>query len=145
MPVTWRHATFEEILCLYHQIPEFAGEMTVEALRLRMGESPACSLVAEVNGQMAGFKLGYQLDKLTFYSWLGGVLPAYRRDGVAQTLLTAQEAWARARGYQRVRVKTRNQFRGMLIMLLRNDYAIVGFEAQASAQENRLLLEKSLA
>lgn len=32
-----------------------------------------------VAGDAAGFKPGYTLDEDSFYSWLGGVLPEYRK------------------------------------------------------------------
>ena len=88
-------------------------------------------MIAEIDGQPAGFKLGYQRQETVFYSWLGGVLPAFRRHGVAQALLAEQERWARAQGYRQLTVKTRNRFRAMLAMLLAHHYQIVQLERKA--------------
>ena len=99
-------------------------------------------MIAEIDGQPAGFKLGYQRQETVFYSWLGGVLPAFRRHGVAQALLAEQERWARAQGYRQLTVKTRNRFRAMLAMLLAHHYQIVQLEKKGEVADYRLLLEK---
>ncbi|GEM75893.1 hypothetical protein VSA01S_20050 [Vibrio sagamiensis NBRC 104589] len=50
-------------------------------------------LVAEKVGAILGFKIGYELDNSTLYSWLGGVVVNARNEGVAQMFLEAQEEW----------------------------------------------------
>ena len=100
MTLTIRHATLEEIHRLYRQIPEFDSLHSLADLQLRIGSAAANALVAEIDGQPAGFKLGYQQQEKVLYSWLGGVLPAFRRHGIAQRLLVEQERWARAQGYR---------------------------------------------
>ncbi|MEE4483343.1 GNAT family N-acetyltransferase [Serratia ficaria] len=144
MSLTTRNAPLEEIHRLYRCIPEFGGLHSLADLRQRIGSAPASLLIAEIDGRPAGFKLGYQLREGAFYSWLGGVLPAFRRHGVAQALLTEQELWARAQGYRQLRVKTRNRFRAMLMMLIANHYQIVRLENKGEVADYRLLLEKTL-
>ncbi|WP_139248268.1 GNAT family N-acetyltransferase [Janthinobacterium lividum] len=58
------------------------------------------------------------------YSWLGGVLPAHRKSGLAQRVLEAQEAWASAHGFAAVTVKSMNRYPAMLRLLIRNGYQI---------------------
>lgn len=72
------------------------------------------------------------------------MLPAFRRHGVARALLAEQESWAQAQGYRQVRVKTRNQFQAMLMMLIGNHYRIVQLEKKGEVADYRLLLEKTL-
>ncbi|MEX3241733.1 N-acetyltransferase family protein [Serratia quinivorans] len=144
MTVTIRHATLEEIHCLYQQIPEFGSLHSLSDLQQRIGAAPTSALIAEVDGNPAGFKLGYQQQERVFYSWLGGVLPAFRRHGVALALLSEQERWARAQNYLQLRVKTRNQFRAMLMMLIGHHYRIVQLEKKGEVADYRLLLEKTL-
>lgn len=91
MLVTTRQATLEEIHHLYRCIPEFSGFHNLDDLRQRVADSTMLGLIAEIDGRPAGFKLGYQTQSGEFYSWLGIVLPAFRRQGVAQAMLTAQE------------------------------------------------------
>ncbi|QUY46839.1 GNAT family N-acetyltransferase [Serratia plymuthica] len=144
MTVITRHATLEEIHALYRQIPEFGGLHSLADLQQRVGPSACHLLIAEIGGQPAGFKLGYQTQERVFYSWLGGVLPAFRRHGAAQALLAEQERWAQARGYRRIRVKTRNRFQAMLTMLIGHHYQIVQLEKKGEVADYRLLLEKTL-
>ncbi|ANS40698.1 GNAT family N-acetyltransferase [Serratia inhibens] len=144
MTVITRHATLKEIHALYGQIPEFGGLHSLADLQQRIGLSACHLLIAEIDGQPAGFKLGYQTQEKVFYSWLGGVLPAFRRHGVARALLAEQESWAQAQGYRQVRVKTRNQFQAMLMMLIGNHYQIVQLEKKGEVADYRLLLEKTL-
>ncbi|MDU2803959.1 MAG: GNAT family N-acetyltransferase [Serratia marcescens] len=125
-----RTATLEEIHRLYQRIPEFGGLHSLADLQRRIGGASASLLIAEIDGQPAGFKLGYQQRETVFYSWLGGVLPAFRRHGVAQALLAEQERWARARA--------------MLTMLLAHHYQIVQLEKKGEVADYRLLLEKNL-
>ncbi|EPX7408002.1 GNAT family N-acetyltransferase [Cronobacter dublinensis] len=139
MPISIRHVQPEETAAVYRLIPEFAGGHDAQAIRQRIGGRVACALVAYDEAQPVGFKLGYETAPGEFYSWLGGVAPAYRRDGMAQRLLEAQE-----HGYARLRVKTRNQFRAMLMLLIRNGYQIIELEKKGEAADYRLLLEKSL-
>lgn len=101
-------------------------------------------MIAYVGEEPADFKLGYALDKDTFYSWLGGVLPAYRRDGVAQALLEAQETWAKEKGYKSISVKTRNSFPAMLMMLIKNGYQVIELEKKGEVVDYRLVLRKGL-
>ena len=144
MPVIITHATQDEMVSLYHRIPEFSQPLDKAALRQRTGAAVSCALMAYVAGEAAGFKLGYALDEDNFYSWLGGVLPEYRREGVAQALLDAQEIWATENGYKSITVKTRNSFPGMPIMLVKNGYQLVELEKKGEVRDYRLMLRKSL-
>src|SRR5690606_32951164 len=44
-------------------------------------------LLAYVDEVPAGFKIGYRENRFTFYSAKGGVLPEYRRRGLARRML----------------------------------------------------------
>jgi GNAT superfamily N-acetyltransferase len=63
-----------------------------------------------------------------FYFWPGGVLPEYRRLGIASTLAQEQEDWAKQQGYSPVFFKTRNRRKAMLIFALKNGFDMAGFE-----------------
>lgn len=100
-------------------------------------------IVAEVDGCLVGFKLGYALDETTFYSWLGGVAPAFRGQGIARGLLRFQEKLALARGYLSIRVKSMARFPAMLGLLESENYALVAKEREAGEDE-KLVFEKIL-
>ena len=55
-----RTATLEEIHRLYQRIPEFGGLHSLAELQRRIGGASASLLIADIDGQPAGFKLGYQ-------------------------------------------------------------------------------------
>lgn len=133
-----------EIMPIYQAIPEFDAPMHSDEIFQRLAQRESIALMAYSEGEPAGFKLGYGIDDTLFYSWLGGVLPAYRQSGVAQSLLVAQEEWARAKGYCKLQVKTRNCFPSMLRKLLKNNYHIIELEKKGLTADYRVLLEKSL-
>lgn len=143
MPFTIRVATIEAAAALLAQLPEFTDPPTAADCYERIGSRPYCCLVAEADGRVVGCKLGYDRDG-EFYSWLGGVLPAYRRRGIARGLALAQEAWARRRGYTAIAFKTRNQHKAMLAFALQNGFDVVGFTEKATVATNRILLRKVL-
>lgn len=133
-----------EIMPIYQSIPEFDKPIHTGELLQRISLREKIALIAYSEGKPVGFKLGYAIDDKLLYSWLGGVLPAYRQSGVAQKLLIAQEEWARVKGYCRLQVKTRNSFPGMLRLLIKNNYHIINLEKKGLTADYRVLLEKSL-
>lgn len=98
---------------------------------------------ALVDGDLVGFKLGYQTHPKEFYSWLGGIRPDMRGLGVAADLMTAQHEWCKSQGYQRIHTKTRNKFRDMLILNIRFGFQVVGTERSGDG-DLAILLEKTL-
>ncbi|MEX2497936.1 MAG: GNAT family N-acetyltransferase [Wenzhouxiangellaceae bacterium] len=74
-----------------------------------------------------GFKLGYR-DSANFYSWLGGVHPRARRQGLATELMRAQHAHVHSMGYRNITTRTRASNRTMIILNRKCGFEIVGFE-----------------
>ncbi|QFT08469.1 GNAT family N-acetyltransferase [Vibrio sp. THAF190c] len=144
MTVVVREGTLEECVAVVEQIDEFSHKESVESLSVRLQDKKQLVLVAEEDGQLLGFKIGYQLDEQTFYSWFGGVSPLARNKGVAQLQLDVQEQWVRDQGYKQLKVKSRNQFSSMLRLLLRNGYMIENFEQKEDIKENRLHFVKQM-
>lgn len=75
----------------------------------------------------AGFKLGYRQDS-AFYSWIGGVHPRARRQGLARRLMQAQHDHVSSLGYRSIVTRTRATNRPMIILNLKSGFEIVGFE-----------------
>ncbi|WP_299796861.1 GNAT family N-acetyltransferase [uncultured Shewanella sp.] len=133
------------LLELNQQIPEFDKPYPAEEYRLRLSHKPILIMFIRVEGELAGFKLGYELDGSTFYSWLGGVIPEYRNLGLAQSLLQAQESWARENNYQYIEVKTLNRFSSMLAMLTASRYQIIDMTQKTDkVEDNKIRLQKSI-
>jgi GNAT superfamily N-acetyltransferase len=94
------------------------------------------------DGEFAGFKIAYAIRRRRLYSWLGGVLPEYRRRGVAHALMHAQHDWAKERGYVNVETGTVRNNMPMLALNLRCGFKIIGTYARAGT--TRVLMTKRL-
>lgn len=137
--------SINDVLAIDAQIPEFDGRNTQQKLTQRLSDLPHLILIAKVDGALAGYKLGYQLNEREFYSWLGGVLPQYRQQGIATALRLHQEAWAKQSGYRSIQVKSMNRYPNMLHLLISSDYQIVGYEQGPSQASGKILFSKQLA
>jgi len=134
-----------QLIQLSQQIPELDRPLTSEVLNLRLQGKKCLILVAYVEGELAGFKLGYEQENAIFYSWLGGVASDFRRLGLAQSLLEYQETWACRQGYNHIQVKTMNRFPAMLNLLISNQYLITELSADPkSLVDHKLHLRKSI-
>jgi GNAT superfamily N-acetyltransferase len=150
MAVAWviREGSVDEAWSIYRRIPEFSVDGDDRGFRARLETDSALVLVAEVAGRAVAFKVGYDRYRDgSWYSWLGGVFPEHREQGLAAALLAEQEVRVAARGYGAIHVKTRNRFVGMRVLLARSGYRIVAVEAPAPdtpIAELRLVHVKSL-
>jgi GNAT superfamily N-acetyltransferase len=149
--VEWRirEATIEEGFEVAVRVPDLTARLDLAEFRRRLGVPSALVLLGETGaGRAAGFKAGYdRFGDGSWYSWLGGVVPECRGGGLAQALLDRQEAWARARGYRSLYVKTRNRFLGMRALLTRAGYQTVGVDAPGAdtpIADLRLIFVKAL-
>lgn len=95
------------------------------------------------DSDLIAFKLGYRYNENTLYSWVGGVLPPFRKQGIAQQLMKLQHVKARAKGYQKVRTKSMNRFKPMMILNLKNGFEIVQVYTNDS-QQTKIIFEKQL-
>ena len=126
-------------------IPEFNGPHQHEEYQKRLEGTPHLIAIAYIDNQATGFKVGYQREKDgSFYSWMGAILPGYRRRGIARLLADYQEDWAKKQGYTRIKMKTRNRLKHMLYFALGNGFYITRVDCVATVEENRIHLEKQL-
>jgi len=145
MKLEIKMSDIETVSALAHAIPELVTPYPADEYHQRMKGKESLILVAFMDSNPAGFKAGY--DKYgdgSFYSWMGGVLPEYRRHHVAKALADAQEAWAKQSGYQRIVFKTRNKHKAMLAFAIHNGFSIIGVEERRQIEEYRILLQKLL-
>lgn len=93
--------------------------------------------------QVIGYKIGYELNSKKFYSWLGGVDENYRNYGVATKLMEIQHQYLVQNGYKVVQTKTKNKWRRMLILNIKNGFDIIGTYTDDYG-EPKIILEKNL-
>ncbi|NUM60131.1 MAG: GNAT family N-acetyltransferase [Bdellovibrionaceae bacterium] len=98
-------------------------------------------LLAFIENTPVAFKLGYDLNKNEFYSWLGGVIPEYRGLGIAADLMKKQHEWCQMNGYSKVQTKTQNRFREMLLLNIRFGFDIIGYH-MSNEGGPKIILEK---
>lgn len=102
-------------------------------------------LLAYLNEKAVGFKVGYAESKSVFYSAKGGVLPPYRRRGIARWLLYEMMNRARAEGYSYFAFDTLpNLHHGMTVLGLSEGFEVVGAGFSDQFEDYILRFEKSL-
>ncbi|RZT21696.1 GNAT family N-acetyltransferase [Fictibacillus sp. BK138] len=99
--------------------------------------------VAWNNSQLIGYKIGYELDKKKFYSWLGGVDTRFRGHGVASKLMEQQHQYLKENGYHIVQTKTMNKWRSMLILNIKSGFDIIETYTNKKGL-HKIILEKNL-
>jgi len=131
------------ILKLYNQI--FRPPRDVESvLRRYRGRYNVLQMVARVGDRPVGFFLGFELKPTVFFGWFYGVLPEFRRQGIASQLMDAVHEWARQNEYESIRFECHNQHRPMLHLAIAQEYDIVGIRWDPDRGDNLVLFEKGL-
>jgi GNAT superfamily N-acetyltransferase len=132
------------IVSIYNQI--FRPPRDVESFRRRFrGRYNVLQLVARIQDRPVGFFLGFELKPTVYFSWFYGVLPEYRRQGIASQLMDAVHAWARQNDYESLRFECHNQHRPMLHLAIALGYDIVGIRWDPDRGDNLVIFEKVLS
>ena len=100
-------------------------------------------LLAIEDGRVVGFKIGYDIEDRVFYSWIGGVDPTFRRNGIAMQLIERQHEELKQLGYTAVRTYSRNELKEMLIVNLKAGFDIVDTFTDHKGR-HKIMLEKCL-
>ena len=131
----------DDLLTLYSSIFEDA---IIEFFMERISsKEDIVSIIAYINQVPVGFKIGYRYNENTFYSWVGGVLPKYRKQGIAKRLAETQEIVVKEKGYTKLRTKSMNRFKPMLILNLKNGFDIVQVYTNEKGQQ-KIVFEKKV-
>ena len=145
LPFQLREASLAELLWVHERIPEFPGKASLDFYTERLRHRIHLALVAEKEGELLGFKVGYQSDTpATFYSWMGGVRPEFRGKGIATALAEEQERWAKAQRFTSVLFKTRNRFPGMIQFGIQRGFKIVDLHPKGGVEDYRIVMHKDL-
>jgi GNAT superfamily N-acetyltransferase len=130
------------IVDLYNQV--FKPARRVDFFERRfLGRYNLLTLVATIDRRPVGFYIGFELKPTVFFSWLWGVLPDYRRAGIASQLMEAAEAWSLDHGYEHIRFESHNNQRAMLHMAIDHNYDITGLRWDPDHATNLVIFEKT--
>lgn len=134
--------TFQKLKDIYTSVFEDADATFFEH-RFKTQTDFLSVLAFTEDNKLIGFKIGYRYNETIFYSWVGGVLPNYRQQGIARQLAKLQEQWAKQNGYTKIRTKSMNRFKPMLILNLKNGFNIVKVYTN-DKQQTKIVFEKDI-
>ena len=136
----------ESVIAEIHEIQArvFEHPFALGKIRERVsGNDAFLSIHAYSDGGIVGFKTGFSIGSGVFYSWIGGVDPEHRRLGLGKRLMLIQHQALKALGFVKVRTKTQNRFRDMIILNLKSGFEIVDTFVE-EGKGLQILLEKQL-
>ena len=111
----------------------------------RLDRDDLIMLLAYLKEKPIGFKVGYAENSSVFYSAKGGVLPPYRRRGIARWLLYEMMDRAREKDYAYFAFDTLpNLHHGMTVLGLSEGFEVVGASFSEQFEDYILRFEKSL-
>ena len=139
-----REGLLQECVDFSFKIPEFSSPYKIEEYKKRCA-GKYLALIAEIDNQPVGFKIGYDRFKNgSFYSWMGGILPKFRRMGVAYSLANFQEKWAAENKFSLILLKTRKKHDGMIAFSLNRGFIITEETQITPDEETHIWMQKSL-
>jgi len=126
-------------------VPEFDDPYEIPEYSKRLNSTTHLILTAYDDHNPIAFKIGYQRhSEGSFYSWMGGVLPNYRRKGIANNLADHQEAWAKKKSYNSIKVQTRSKHNAMLTLLINRGFQITNRNEKISNSNTHIWMSKPL-
>ena len=132
------------IVQLYNQIFRPGRDLQSFERRFRSRYN-VLRLIAQLNRRPVGFFLGFELKPTVYFTWFYGVLPEFRRQGIASQLMEAVHDWAKQNDYESVRMECHNQHRPMLHLAITSEYDIVGMRWDPDRGDNLVIFEKVLS
>src|SRR5688500_17731408 len=113
------------IIDLYNQIYRPAKD--AESFRRRFrGRYNILRMIARIQDRPVGFFLGAGLKPAPLLGRFYGVLPDFRRQGIASQLMDAVHEWAKDHEYESVRMECHNSARAMMHLSIQMNYTIAG-------------------
>jgi len=140
-----REASLEEAFSVAQQVPELDNRYPFKNWEEKLYGKEPLILVAYMNGVPAGLKIGYnKWNDNRFYSWIGGVIPEFRRKGVALELLDEIEHYARENGFSLLEMKTYNHHKEMIFFALKHGFSIYTAKKDPKVDDIALYLRKEI-
>ena len=105
-----------------------ADQNWLDSLTWRLEKMPdVTAFVAEIDSCMVGFKIGYATAYNRYYSWLGGVDPNFRKQGIATKLMDQQHEWLYKSQFQVIETHVEQNNKAMIQLNLKSGLTITGF------------------
>ncbi len=140
-----KEVPIEEAMKVDRKIAEFGGQCSKAFFERRYEGKERLILLATLDGKGAGYMISYdRYGDGSLYCWLAGVDPEFRRRGILTAMMEYQESWARKRGYEKIKIKTKNSRREMLSYLVKCGFNFIEVAKKPKIEENRIILEKSI-
>ncbi|PLW97542.1 MAG: GNAT family N-acetyltransferase [Marinilabiliales bacterium] len=140
-----REASVEEAFLVAGMIPELHSRYAINQWKEKLNDKKYLILIAFINDVPAGFKVGYdKWNDNRFYSWIGGVVPEFRRKGVALELLEEMEQHAFSTGYSVLEMKTYNHHKEMIFFALKHGFSIYAAKKDPKVDDIALYLRKEI-
>lgn len=141
-----KEVPIDEAVKVNRNVIEFDGKDTkAEDFERRYQDKDKLIIVAYYENIPIGYIIGYDRDNDgSFYCWMAGVDNNYRRLGALTALMNYQMDWAKKKGYNKLKIRTRNNRREMLSFLVKNGFNFVSVENKEDITENRINLEHDL-
>ncbi len=106
-------------------------------------DSEKLILVVYVDNNPSGYMVSYDKNHDgSFYCWMTGVDPLFRRNGLLDLMMKYLFEWAKNHKYKKITIKTRNNRREMLAYLVKTGFNFTEVQPYSIIEENRILLEK---
>jgi GNAT superfamily N-acetyltransferase len=131
------------VVDMYAQV--FRPAHDIEFFRRRfLGRYNPLVMIATLDEIPVGFFTGFELKPGTFFAWLYGVTPEFRRKAIASQLMAAAHDWIAQHEYSLIRFECQNQHRPMLHLAIQQGYDIVGIRWDTDRAANLIIFEKVL-
>lgn len=100
----------------------------LDSLQWRLENMPnATVFIAEDGSKLIGYQVGYATAYNRYYNWLNGVIPEYRRRGIAKELMRYQYEWLQGSHYKSLEVQIEQHNTPMIQLSLDCGFNISGF------------------
>lgn len=136
-----KEVDIEEAMKVHSKILEFNDlDPKKEYFENRYKNKDKLIIVAYYNDIPAGYIIGYDKfqDNESFYCWMAGVNINYRRLGILTQLMQYLMNWTSQRGYNILKIKTRNNRREMLSFLVKNGFYFTNIEDSQMEETNNI-------
>jgi ribosomal protein S18 acetylase RimI-like enzyme len=128
----------------YNQIPEF-DDIDSGFFKDRLHGTAHFILTADVDDKAAGSMIAYdRYHDGSFYIWLAGVAPPFRKKGLMNALHEQMVKYAREKEFRALRIKTRNSRRAMQHWLIKKGFMVSAVEEKPDIRDNRIHLIQGL-